>query len=347
MINKTKGTRFMIHSLKFNFKASAIILLISCSVNSVLGLANGKPVSPKPAVAGKESSANVEAKDVVLISKAGKPILTESELEAIIAEIKNSDQRYAMMFEMQPEEILRQVVSSKERDVVISDWAERNNVRQTPKYIEKKASIEEKIRSMLDHEAFVDMHPVKITDKDVCDYYNKNKEQMVARPGGIETFGISFDNEAKAKDFLQKVESHSSKDLVKVANAQKLSADVEELGAINNQSYAVDDAIKKEVMQFKAFPTVKIVNVSSGDKTKYWVIQSTGMRETEYMPFEEVAERIAQMLQPAKVQDMINAEIPKLAEKCKITKNTQAIDAFINKYNEAAKKNLAAMQSME
>ena len=196
---------------------------------------------------------------------------------------------------------------------------------------------------MLNLEAFVDMHQVKVSDKDIRDYYNKNKQQMVARPGGVETIGIAFADEAKAKEFLQKVEAHATKDLLKVANAQKLSAEVEELGAINSQSYAVDDAIKKEVLQLKSFPSVKIVHVNSGDKSKYWVIQASGMREAEYMPFEEVSERIAQMLQPAKVQEMFDSEIPKLAEKGKISKNSKAIDEFINKYNENAKKNLYAL----
>jgi hypothetical protein len=65
------------------------------------------------------------------------------------------------------------------------------------------------------------------------------------------------------------------------------------------------------------------------------------------MPFEQAAERLAQMLQPAKVQEMLDSEIPKLADKAKIVKDAKAIDAFINKYNEKAKKNLAAMQCME
>jgi hypothetical protein len=336
----------MIPSLKFNFKVCAIALLISCSLSSILAQANGKTGTPKPPVVSKDSCPD-EAKEVVLISKAGKSILTEAELEAIIAEIKESDQRYAIMLDMQPEEILRQVIAGKERDVVINDWAEKNNVRQSAKYKEKKAALEERIKSMLDHEAFVDMHQVKVTDKDIRDYYNKNKQQMVARPGGVETIGIAFADEAKAKEFLQKVESHAKKDLLKVANDMKLAAEVEELGAINNQSYAVDDAIKKEVLQFKSFPSVKIVHVNSGDKAKYWVIQATGMREAEYMPFEQAADRIAQMLQPAKVQEMFDNQIPKLAEKAKIAKDSKAIDEFINRYNEKAKKNLAAMQSME
>lgn len=336
----------MIPSLKFNFKVSTFALLLSCATSDVFTQSNGKTATPKPTVVSKDACPT-EVKEVVLISKAGKPILTEAELETIITEIKESDQRYAMMFDMQPEEILRQVVAGKERDVVINDWAEKNNVRQSAKYQGKKASIEEKIKSMLDHEAFLDAHQVKVTDKDIRDYYEKNKNQMVSRPGGIETVGIAFTDEAKAKDFLQKVESHATKDLVKVANAQKLAADVEELGAINNQSYAIDEAIKKEVLQFKSFPSVKIITVNSGDSTKYWVIQSTGMREAEYMPFEQAAERLAQMLQPAKVQEMLDSEIPKLADKAKIVKDTKAIDAFINKYNEKAKKNLAAMQCME
>jgi hypothetical protein len=346
MISKTKGTRFMIPSLKFNFKVSTVALLISCSLSCMLAQANGKTATPKLTVASKDACP-AEVKEVVLISKAGKPILTEAQLEAIVAEIKESDQRYAMMFDMQPEEILRQVIDGKERDVVINDWAEKNNVRQSVKYKDKKAAIEDKIKSMLDHEAFLDMHQVKVTDKDIRDYYEKNKQQMVSRPGGIETYGIAFVDEAKAKEFLQKVECHATKDLIKVANAMKLSAEVEELGAINNQSYAVDDAIKKEVLQLKSFPSVKIVHINSGDKAKYWVIQATGMREAEYMPFEQAAERLAQMLQPAKVQEMLDTEIPKLAEKAKITKNSQAIDEYINKYNENAKKNLAAMQCME
>lgn len=336
----------MIPSLKFNFKVSTIALLISCSLSNILAQSNGKTATPKQTVVSKDACPD-DVKEVVLISKAGKSILTEAELEAIISEIKESDQRYAMMFDMQPEEILRQVIAGKERDVVINDWAEKNNVRQSAKYKDKKAALEDKIKSMLDHEAFIDMHPVKLTDKDIRDYYNKNKQQMVSRPGGIETYGIAFADEAKAKEFLQKVEAHATKDLLKVANAMKLNAEVEELGAINNQSYAVDDAIKKEVLQLKSFPSVKIVHVNSGDKAKYWVIQATGMREAEYMPFEEVADRIAQMLQPAKVQEMFDTEIPKLAEKSKISKNSKAIDEFINKYNENAKKNLAAMQGIE
>ena len=328
----------MIYSLRFNLVA----LLLS---TSIMVVADSKKLE-KPAAPAVKPVIKSES-DEVLIYKDGKPLFTTKDFENFLNDVKESDQRIGIMLEIQPESILKDMLESRERSNVISEWAKANNIRQTETYKDKKAKLDAHVHDMLDSEAFLDKHPVDLKDAEVRDYYNKNKEQMVARLGGIETVGIYFNEEAKALDFLQKVEKASGKDLAKVANNEKIGCDIEEFGAINPQSYAVDDAIKKAVADIKTFPAVKLVKVEAADCVKYWVIQAKEKRETEYMPFEEVSDRIKQMLQPAKVKDMLDARIPEYAKKYNIKKNDAAFDKLVKKFKDAASNNFAAMQQME
>lgn len=297
--------------------------------------------------------------DNILIYKnmpTGKPValLNIDEFNSFLDELKEQDQRLSIMMEMQPEQILKDSLISRERSYIIADWAKTNNVRTSKEYLEKKAKLAEHITNMLDGEAFLAAHKVDIKESDVRDYYNKNKEQMISRPGGIETIGISFADEKKALDFLQKLEKNPKADFTKLVISEKITTDlnnIEDFGAINQQSYSVDELIKKAVLDLDKFPAVKLVKVESDDTCskdiKYWVIQAKEKREAEYMSFEEVADRIRQMLQPSKIKDMLDVVLPELANKYNIKINNQAFDKLVSKFKSNAERNFAAMQDLE
>lgn len=317
-------------------KYNLLTLLLSFSGSQLLA------ESKKPSCPSAQ-----KAKAEVLISKGDKSIFNSDDFDDFLSELKDSDQRIGMMIEIQPEQILKDVLDSKERSFIIGEWAKENKIRESEAYKEKKAKLINHIHEMLDGEIFMEKHPVKIAESEVRDYYNKNKEQMVSRMGGVEAYGISFKDESKAKEFLDKVEKTVSKDIAKVAQQEKIESDMEEFGVINKNSYSVDDAIKNVIMEITKFPTCKLVKVENKDSVSYWVIQAKDKHDTEYMPFEEVSERIEQMLKPTKVKEKLDEILPKYAKEYGIKKNDEAFNKILNKHKSSAQQKFAAMQGAD
>jgi len=125
----------------------------------------------------------------------------------------------------------------------------------------------DRIRIMLDNQAFIKGHPVTVSDADIKKYYDENKTKdyrFLVSPAGLKAQGVNFaKDQDKAKKFLKKYNKAKKPDLNKMAKDEKLAA--KDFGVVNSDSYMVDPDIRNAIMadqKTAKLPTAKIVKRS-------------------------------------------------------------------------------------
>ena len=165
-------------------------------------------------------------------------------------------------------------------------------------------------------------------------FYDEHKDTMYAQsPAGVSATGVSFDNEAKAKEFLAKAQAPKA-DITKLAQAQNLAA--RNFGRVNATSHHVDKALLDKILAINKFPSVQLVKVNN----TWWVIEAKGKEEAKYFPFDQAKEDARQKLQAKHMGEMFEKEINKLKSQYGVVENK----AYFEK---AAKAETAAVEAAE
>ena len=253
----------------------------------------------------ENKSEDKKATGEVLISANGKPFLTEHELENFLEQAAEADPQTRMMITMMPEGVKEQALEAKKRAAIISEWAKHEGVRDSQDYKTKKALITQSIDESLDNEAFMKKHKVEVSDKEAREFYDENKlkdPRFKISQEGTKAFGVSFDTESSAKEFLDSVKSKVS-EIEKLAESKKLKT--RDFGIVNQESYA-PKAIKEAILKAK-IPSVQIVK----EDNKFWVVASLTKEAAKYHSFDDLKDGIKRMLEGQKMEEMMTKELPK------------------------------------
>ncbi|MDR3646523.1 MAG: hypothetical protein P4L22_03205 [Candidatus Babeliales bacterium] len=276
--------------------------------------------------------------NTTLLTVNGKTALTQRDFDNLIEEITQANEQAKLMLQLIPD-FREQFFKAKKQAIVISEWAKRNGIRNTPEYKKKENRMMEAIKESLDSEEFVKHHSVEVSDEDALRYYEENKDKdprIASNTPGVLAVGVRFEDGAKASEFAKKVKNNGAK-VEALAKEQKLP--VTSFGVITQDSM-VDNAIKAKVLSSKQFPDTAMVKDAQGTA---WVVVSKSKDKGAHKKFEEVKETIKHMLKPRKLEEMVNTELPKLETEYKIEENSKY---FENLRNKAAHDQAAQAQEM-
>lgn len=260
--------------------------------------------------------------DTVLVSMNGKPALTLKEFDVFLAEVASSDPQINFVLQYDPVRVREGLFENKVQLMIMGEWAKTSGIRDTAKYQAEEQKKLEQIRTMLDVQTFIQDHKVEVTEADIKEYYEKHKStdrRLLLSPAGIEAKAVRFekDQKPKADEFAHKLKTNAKETLESLAKASDL--DVSNLGIISDDSTNVMPEIKDAILAVQKFPHVAVVKCEDD----YWVINATGKVAAKYRPLEQVQDGLRELLLPEKTKQMIDIELPKLAQKFKIVENKQ------------------------
>lgn len=295
-----------------NFFKNSVIVLALLSLPSCKWFAKNQDGTDCVSCCSGDSS-------TILLTVDGRPALTQRDFDNLINEITEANEQAKLMLQLIPD-FREQFFKAKKQAIIISEWAKRNGIRNTPEYKKKENRMMEAIKESLDSEEFVKRHSVEVSDEDALKYYeeNKDKDPRIANATpGVHAVGVKFDDSAKASEFAKKVKNGGSKNIEGLAKENKLT--ITSFGTITQDSM-IDNAIKSKALSTKQFPDTFMVKDASG---KSWVVVAKNKDKGTYKKFEEVKETIKHMLKPRKLEEMVNTELPKLEVEYKIVENNK------------------------
>ncbi len=294
-----------VNKLSFSLLVGSLFVLSSCDMNKES--APTKEETPKAPASNKEISGAQDTSEV-LYSLRGKPVITENSFKAYKEKFAELQPQYAPLLE--DPSIQKQVFFGQKNEAVLSEWAKEQNLENNPKFQQELRDITEFGKRSLNVKWFQEAHPVKVTDAEIKQYYeeNKNTPQLMAAPGGTEAEVVIFDTKDNAQAFFDKVKASPNK-FEDVAKDDKLT--VKKLGYVNKQSFDVEGPLREKILTLNNFPSIDIVDL----KGKFAVYKAIGKKEAQYIAYDDVKEGIRRFLEQQKSAEGLMKELEVLEKK--------------------------------
>ncbi|MCX5921866.1 MAG: peptidylprolyl isomerase [Candidatus Dependentiae bacterium] len=269
---------------------------------------------------GKKDAAKVDGK--VVVSMGGQAVITtesfKQEFDQLIEENPHLKSVLALMPDAK-ENFLKGMVNQE----VVNKWVVDSKIDQSESYKKDKARMYCSVDRMLNTKYFGLEHPVQVTEVELTEFYDKNKnvmpDLMISR-GGVKAVGVSFDKEADAKAFVAKVKE--TKDITKAAQAANVSKNLRDFKVVNDQSLGMDAELRDKVAALDKVPTVEVMQAS--DKS-FWVVSATAKEDVKYRPFEQVKAGLEQYVSKEKRMELFDKEISKLKVDYNVVVNEEAL----------------------
>ena len=256
---------------------------------------------------------------VATIGPDKRPLLTAKMLDGEIETIIESNPQFATMFVMQPQyekEIAKGIVQQD----VIREYVKREKLDQTPEYQAEYQKGLKQARQVADGKVFMERHSATITDKQVQDFYDEEKDKnpqfMVSR-GGSQAMGVPFATQEEAKSFLAKAKSKPTR-LEAVAKQADLKDDFKDFNLVSQMSFGIDPAVKAEVLKVAKVPSVQMVK---GDDDKFWVVAVTKKEEPTYHEFAKIKDQLKQYLTQQKQVEAVKTALEGYMEDYQVNLN--------------------------
>lgn len=278
--------------------------------------------SKKAAAPASTGSVAADDASTVIVTIDGKPVITEKRLQQVIDELVEAQPQYKVMLQMMDRKQLEQnIVDGLIKQEVIDYHVAKNNLDQTDEYQAKMDRVLKLAKQMVNAETFTKNIKVTIGDKEVKEFYEKNKDvmpQLLISRGGVNAIGVEFDKEADAQAFLAKAKAEFGSDVKKAADKLGKSDRLKDFKMVNQQSVAIDPVLRAKIVSFTKFPTTELVKIS---KDKVWVVRATDKEDAKYRPLEQIKDDLKAFLEKEKLQERINEEIEKLQKSYSVEVN--------------------------
>ncbi len=297
----------------------SLCLLPSCAVwdwvKEKLGM--GKPVAEK--VEPQSGSSGTHNTTDVLVTMGGKPIITVESFQQEKQELFESNPRLkAMLAFMDEKQLDRNLIDGLTHQAIVDKYVIDSKIDQSKEYQQELERMSKSIRHMLNAKFFGQGIKVAVSDSEVKDFYEENKDtipELMLSKGGIKTDALMFGQEAAAKEFMQKVQAHRG-DMQKAAKEAGMADKVKAFNLVNEQSIGIDPALRDKIVALKSVPTVELFKI---DDKAFWVVSASKKEESRYIPFNaEVQAGLKQTLEKEKHSDLIKNEIERLKDEYKV-----------------------------
>lgn len=288
---------------------SALVLLPGCDWFG----SPQKDSSSMDATSNMSNQNYVNDDSKVVVTIAGKPFITEKELRDTLDKLMEAQPQYkAMLGLMDENQLLASILQGLLMQKLMDEWAVRTGIMDQAEY---KQKLEDQIlnaKRMVNAEFFTQNVKVNVSDAQVKEFYDKNKDvmpQLLISRGGVNAKGVVFETDADAQAFLNKVKSEFGKDLDKAAAAQKVMDKLKDFNVVNDQSIGIDPALRDKIVAIKSTPSLMVIK--AGDKA-FWVVSATGKEETKYRPLQQIKEDLRAFLEKEKLMEETTKEMERL-----------------------------------
>ena len=266
------------------------------------------PAAEKTSTPGASVASDVKLPGGILATWAdGKAMITQKEFDETLdlmmkgkPELQNLPEAFLPMVKTQ---LLNSMVSYK----IIDKWVKEQKLDQTSEYKEKFEMALKNATTAVNVDTFMSGLNISVSDRDVKDYYEKNKDRIaLISMGGIKAEGVKFNTEAAANAFLAKARGGNFDKSVQADESAKKN--LQDFLYVNDKS-RINKNLKDAILVLKRFPSV--IKVKEDDKT-FWIVSATEKTETKYQPYEALKEQIENTVKQTRQQEVLMKKIDEL-----------------------------------
>ncbi|MFH1461659.1 MAG: peptidyl-prolyl cis-trans isomerase [bacterium] len=299
--------------IKSTVKFTAAIALI-------LVLGGCKPLMDlfKKKEAVKEKSAIILVQkdadnSTVLLNIDGKAAITESDFNKHLTQMLQVNPYFrGASVDSLPGQLKRKFFDELIKQELIIAWANKNNIDQDEEFKKSYEEMKNLVKRSLLVQRFETklFEDVKVSEKEVKDYFDNNKDKFIKEPGGVTVEGVSFDDDANATEFLNSVKGKEA-EFKTIAKADSKGT-FKSFGRIEDKQAGaganIPKVIKDKAASFTKFPAVGKVQVEG----KIWVICASDKKETTYFELAEIKDQLEGMLKNNMFREILDKKIETL-----------------------------------
>lgn len=256
----------------------------------------------------------------VLVTMKGMPVVTTDTL-AIEKEkvLKANPQIRQALAIMDPKPFERDLLEGLIVQKIAAEYVASQKINQTATYQAELKELCEAMENMLNARYFNELKKVVISDAEVRDFYEANKDKLrgvMTSQGGVMTAGIEFDNGAAARAFAARAKIAPG-GFKKVAQDDGLNAQIKDFKLVNNQSLGIDEILRDKIVGIKTIPSIEVLDANG----KFWVVNITAKEEPKYIPYEQVKDKLKQELEQNKRVELLQQEVDALRKEYAVEVN--------------------------
>jgi len=296
--------------------ASLLLLLPGCldwfggDKKAVPKAVDGAAPAAKQMADAKAPTASDGSK--VLVTLGGKPLVTETSLQEEVERLAGSSPELKEAMAFMGDQIKNMIADQLVLRAVIGRYIEERGIEKSDDYRKSLECVMAHARDSVNQQFFVKDIKASASDRDVRNYYDKERERFLVSQGGRKTKGIQFNDQAVANAFLRKVKSAGG-DIDKAAQAEDgLAEKVRDFGLVHEDKIGIDPTLRAKVLEIRSVPGSEVIEV---DENTYWVVNVSGQEEKKYRTYDEVKEQLKRILDEQAVAEASAKKLESLKEK--------------------------------
>ena len=293
-----------------------IITKMTVAVMMVAFLGGCKPVldffNKKTASKKKTTTAVVQTADqgAILLNIDGKPAITEVDFNKHLTQMLQVNPYFrGASIDSLPSPLKRKFFDELIKQELIIAWAEKNDIDQDVEFIKSFEEMKKLVKRSLLVQRFETklFEDINVSEKDVKDHFNKNKDKFIKEPGGTLVEGIAFDDDTSATAFYNKVKGKEA-EFKKLAKSTDKDA-FTDFGRVEEKQVgpgvSIPAQIKEKALSLTNLPAVVRVQADG----KIWVICASDKKAAKYFDFAEVKGQLEGMLKNNKFREVLNEKV--------------------------------------
>ncbi len=275
------------------------------------------PTSEEVGAAGMAAVSTPADGSAVLVTIAGKPLITQSMLDAEKQKlIASNPQLQAMISLMDEKQLNRNLVDGMASREIIRKYVVDNKVDTSDKYRKDYEMVLQQVKDALNTRYFMDAFAVSVADNEIKKFYDENKDaipNLLLSRGGVEAIALSFDTEKAAKDFEAKAKGLKN-NVTQAAKEVGLTEKVKDFKLVNEQSLGIDPELRDKIMDIKSVPSVSTLKIGK----EYWVVAANKKEAPKYRELDQVKDELKQLIEKEKTMKKFEEEVARLRNEYKI-----------------------------
>lgn len=269
-----------------------------------------------PAVPGVEYATDGSE---VVVSMNGRPVVTKKSLDAEYEQLLQDNPQIEQMLPLMggKDGLLDRLTAALADRSVLRRFIVEEGISSQADYQAERDRMIKSVTDMLNVKYFNKKYVANVSNRDVQDFYEKNKDTMpelLVSRGGVQAAGIKFSNEADAKAFMAKLKA-AKNDLGVAAKEAGLDNKVEDFQLIHSQSVGIAPVLREKISAMTSFPSVELIKASDD---AYWVVKAASKEDTVYREFDHVKDNLKRFLEDSKREEIAGKAINDLKEKYSI-----------------------------
>jgi len=249
----------------------------------------------------------------------GKPVVTEKSLDLEYQQLLQDNPQIEQMLPLMggKDGLLDRLTAALADRSVLRRFIVEEGISAKADYQTERDRMIKSVTDMLNVKYFNKEYAANVSERDIREFYEKNKETMpelLVSRGGVQASGIKFSTEADAKAFMTKLKA-TKNDLGTAAKEAGLTEKVEDFQQVNIQSVGIAPILREKICAIENCPAVELVKVSND---AFWVVKAASKEDTVYREYEHVKDNLKRFLEDSKREEIAGKAINDLKEKYSI-----------------------------